>query len=598
MNFKRVFAVVCALAFAFVAVSCSCGEEDKEYEQKITVCFAEEPETMDPAKSSTVDAAIMLLNAFSGLYGYEADANGNPKLVAECAESIVTPTNNGNGTYTYVITLKEGLKWSNGTDMKASDFIYSWNRAASGTGDYAFLYEVFSGNDELVAGTADTMNISADDTTRKITITTAYYCAYFDQLLAFPTFFPVCPSVVEAHPNWASNDDYYVSNGAFCMERWTTNSEIVFKKNVNYVNAANVKLEKLTFFLSKDDDAVFANFEKGDVQYTTHVPVTQIPVLKYGTSGCNSVESRLGDDFFIGDYIGTWYLEFNVNISFNVGLTEAGSEETDWTNWDDTKNSKVRKALSLLIDRNYIVDSVTQAGQVPADGFVPAGMSDGNGNIFREEADAWYSVKASDKTANENTAIQMLKDLGYNYDETNKKFTNFPKFYAKYNMNTGNEAIITAIQDRWATFGIVMEPVSGDWTTLTVQVRNGDFVCSRMGWIADYNDPINFLEVFLSNSGNNHPQMGKSGTITETASFGPNHDKAWSEYDALISSIKTETDAAARAEKMYTAESWLKEESFVMPIYYYTNPYLVSPHLKGYLYSSLGWVSFKYAYME
>lgn len=586
--------IILTLLVAFVLVgvaSCTTPTEPK-VEQKITVSFAGDPETIDPALCSTVDASVICMNAFAGLYGYSADAKGAPVVGAACAKEVVKPVANGDGTYTYTIELKEGLKWSNGEALKASDFVYAWNRAAApSTGaDYGFLYEVMDGYEERCEDETKVLNCQANDDLGVITITTGYYCAYFDQLLAFPAFFPVCKSVVEKDDKWATKVDTYVTNGAFKMKTWTVGSEIVFEKNANYFNANKVKLETLTFFLSEDDDAVFANYTSGTIQYTTHVPVTQIPVLK-------NDKTRYGVDFFIGDYIGTWFLEFNVNQSFKPGLQNAGQTEADWKDWTDRENAEVRYALGLLIDRNYIVNQVTGGGQLPAYGFVPAGMSDGNGNVFRDEADDWWSVDSADYEANCEEAVNILKKY-YAYDETTKKFTNFPKFDVKMNATTGNVAILTAVQNMWAKFGIEFEMDSRAWSILTTEVTAGNFTASRMGWIADYNDPVNFLEIYDSKSGNNHPQLGKDGIISASSELGPNHNQSWADYDALLVAIKTETDVAKRAELMYQAEQWLKAESPVLPIYYYTNPYLCDTKLKGFLYSTLGWVLFTEAYLE
>lgn len=581
--------LICALlVIVSIFALVGCGKTD-DSNQKITVSFSGDPETIDPALCSTVDAAVICNNAFVGLYGYEADANGNPKLVARCAEEIVAPTANADGSYTYVITLKKGLKWSDGSELKASDFVYAWNRAAkpSTGGDYGFLYEVICGYDELCADESKSLDAVADNSKRTITLRTPYYCAYFDQLLAFATFFPVKEANVTANENWATSASTYITNGAFRMKSWTVGSEIIFEKNPNYVNAKEVQLQELKFFLSEDDTAVFANFRAGEIQYTTRVPVDQIPVLK---------QNNLGKDFFIGDYIGTWFLEFNVNASFKPGLANVGDDAAAWAGWTEEQNSEVRYALGLLIDRNYIVNSITAAGQQPAYGFVPAGMSDGNGNIFREEAEEWWSVDPADYDSNVQEALSILKKY-YNFDSTTGKFTNFPKFDAKLNNTTGNVAILTAVQNMWNKYGIEFEMDQRAWSILTTEVTAGNFTCSRMGWIADYNDPVNFLEIYLSNSGNNHPQLGKSGYMSSQSQFGLNDNQPWSAYDALVSSIKSEVDPARRAELMYEAEEWLREECCVLPVYYYTNPYLCSENLEGFLYSSLGWVNFEHAHL-
>ena len=169
----------------------------------LMVCIASDPETLDPAKNSSVDGATILQNAFSGLYAWDVDANGVQIVVPDCAEEVVVPTAIAGGKYQYVVTLKPGLKWSDGQDLKASDFVYAWNRAVDPAtlADYQYIFDVVDGYDE----DNPNLNLSCDDAARTITVVTSAYCAYFNQLLAFPTYFPVRKDIVEANPDaWAT----------------------------------------------------------------------------------------------------------------------------------------------------------------------------------------------------------------------------------------------------------------------------------------------------------------------------------------------------------------------------------------------------------
>ena len=589
---KKLIAVtLCLLMVVAVLAGCK-GESGKTSTaaQDLTVCTGPDPETIDPALNSAVDGSIMITNCFSGLYGYVAGDDGKPVIAADCAEEVVTPTEIEGGKYQYVITLKEGLKWSDGVEMKASDFIYGWNRAVDpATGaDYQYIFDVIDGYSDSTPA----LNIFADDAARTITIVTTAYCAYFDQLLAFPTYMPIRKDVIDQYGDtWATSPTSYITNGAFKMSDWVVGDKIVFVKNENYWNKDSVKLDSLTFALSDDDDSIFANYSNGTYMLTTNVAVTQIPILK-------ADETRYNVDFFLGDYIGTYYLEFNVNVSFKPGQTVATDDASSWDGWTEAQNSEVRHALGLLIDRNYIVEEVTGGGQQPAYGFVPAGMDDGTGTDFRSKAAKWWSVEKADYDANVAEAIEILKQW-YTYDETTKAFTDFPTFQYSFNTSSGNEAIAVAIQDMWSAYGINVTYDQMTWATLLPVLDAGDFTMSRLGWIADYNDPINFLEIFLSSGGNNHPRLGKDADAhSGEAVFGANNDQSWkADYDALIAAIKSESDMAARAELMYQAEAMVQTSYAALPLYYYTNPYLCSTKLIDYLYSPLGWISFKEAYI-
>ena len=555
--------------------------------QDIMVCVGPDPEYMDPAFNSSVDGSIMLNNAFSGIYGYSTDESGKIVVVADCASEIVTPTEVDGGKYQYVITLKDGLKWSDGEPMKASDFTYAWNRAVdpATAADYQYIFDVIDGYSE----TEPALNIVADDAANTITIVTKAYCSYFDQLLAFPTYYPVRQDIVEAGPDtWATVAETYITNGAFRMKEWTPGSSIVFEKNEHYWDAANVKLNTLTFALSDDDDANFANYENDTYALIYNVAISQIPTLK---------ETRLDKDFFIGDYIGTYFLEFNVEASLKPGLTSADDSAAAWQDWTPEQNAEVRKALGLLIDRNYIVEEVTQSGELPANGFVPKGVDDGTGAEFRSKAGEWYSVDAAEYDANCEQAVEILKKY-YEFDEASGKFTNIPIFEYSINTNSRNIAICEAVQNMWADYGIQTSVDQRTWSVIQTALTNGDFTMSRLGWIADYNDPINFLEIYVSVSGNNHPRLGKEGPVGAAAIYGANKDKTWADaYDALVAQIKATSDMQERATLMYQVEEALKDTSTIVPIFFYTNPYLAKETLKDYIYSPLGWVSFKHAYV-
>lgn len=585
---KKLFAVLlAALMLAGCLAGCSTGS-GSNVPQELTVCTGPDPQTIDPALNSSVDGAIMISNAFSCLYQWHDNDDGSQSIIADCAEEVVEPTVLEDGKCQYVITLKEGLKWSDGQELKASDFVYAWNRAVDPAtlADYQYIFDVIDGYDD----TAPALNIAADDAARTVTIVTKALCPYFNQLLAFPTYMPVRQDIVEADPEgWTFNPDTYVTNGAFKMQEWTVGDKIVFVRNENYWDAKNVKLDKLTFALSDDDDAIFANYENGTYQYTTTVPVSQIPVLKNDTN-------RMNVDFFLGDYSGTYFLEFNVEVSFKPGLTSASSDAEAWTDWTPQQNAEVRHALALLIDRNYIVDEITQGGQKPAAGFVPEGMDDGTGKIFRENAEPWWSVDPADYDANVAEALEILKKY-YTFDEATGTFTNFPAFEYSVNPTSGNLAMCAAIKDMWDDYGINPDVDQRTWSVIQTALTDGDFTMSRLGWIADYIDPITFLEIFVAASGNNHPRLGKDGTIGSAAIYGDG-TKTWADaYEALITKIKSSGDLEERANLMYQAEAVLRDTYTVCPIYHYTNPYLCKTNVKDYLYSPLGFIYFRNAYI-
>ena len=180
----------------------------------INVCLASEPATLDPALNSAVDGATMINHLFSGLAKWGLDASGNLELQPDCAEELVEGVENEDGTVTYTYTLKDGLTWSDGQPVTAGDFVFAWNRAIAPetAADYGYMFEV-------VDGYADgKLNVNAvDDKTLEVTL--ANTVAYWNELLAFPTYMPVREDVV-ANESWATDPSTYVGNGAYVMSSW------------------------------------------------------------------------------------------------------------------------------------------------------------------------------------------------------------------------------------------------------------------------------------------------------------------------------------------------------------------------------------------
>lgn len=328
-----------------------------EGKDALNVCLASEPDTLDPALNSAVDGATMVSHLFAGLAKWGQDAEGKLEIQADCAEKLVAPVTNDDGSVTYTYTLKEGLKWSDGKELKASDFEYAWQRAASADlgADYGYMFDVVKGY-----GT-DALDVKADDAARTITVTLTVPVAYWNELLAFPTYFPVRKDVV-ASEDWATNPSTYISNGAYTMSAWEHDSLITLKKNDNYHDADAVTMPTLNCYLSDDANNMLANFKKGDWLMIDDVPTNEIATLK----------TEYKDEFVVAGQLGTYYVCWNVNKDLGLEKEEDRVE--------------VRKAIGLLLDRNYICEDVAQGGQVPASSFVAMGLTDTNGKEFYQNA--------------------------------------------------------------------------------------------------------------------------------------------------------------------------------------------------------------------
>ncbi len=591
MKMRRVLALL--LAFTMVFTLTACGKKDGA-KDTLAVCLASEPDTLDPALNSAVDGATMVAHLFSGLAKWSQDANGNVVIVADAAEELVDGVVNADGTVTYTYTLKEGLKWSDGQPLKASDFVFAWNRAASVelAADYGYMFELVDGYAEIWSENppADAkLNVVAkDDRTLVVTIENAVN--YWNELLAFPTYYPVREDVVKDEA-WATSPETYICNGPYKMTAWEHNSVITLEKNENYHDADSVTMNKLECYLSDDSNNMLANFENGSWLLIDDVPTNEIANLK----------TTYPTEFVVAGQIGTYYVCWNVNenlLPADSKLTGADAEKAE---------AEIRNAMGLLLDRNYIADQIGQAGQVPASSFVAMGMTDADGSQFYKNAgdnagfDGYYNVAKDAFEANYASAVETLKKY-YNFDAATQKFTNVPTLTYLYNTGDGHKAIGEYIQGALAAVGITMNLENQEWNTFLNTRKNGDYSVARNGWLADYNDPICFLDMWTTVSGNNDIQFGRgdhaglkmySVDLTPYGSSLKVTNGTWAEtYDALIGEIKACTDANNRYAMMHIAEDMLMETGCVVPLYFYTDIYMVDDSIEGFFCNPLGYKYF------
>lgn len=273
---------------------------------------------------------------------------------------------------------------------------------------------------------------------------------------------------------------------------------------------------------------------------------------------------------------------------------------------DEVKQAEIRQAIGLLFDRNYICEEIGQAGQLPASSFVAMGMTEPDGSQFYENANGgggYYSVDPADFEANVNEAIEILKKY-YEWDESAQKFTNFPTLTYLYNTSEGHKAIGEYLQSALASVGITINLENQEWNTFLNTRKAGDYSIARNGWLADYNDPICFLDMWTTDSGNNDVQFGR-GNHGELAMYSVDttdlgldlkvENGTWSEtYDPLISLVKTTTDPETRYALMHKAEDLLMSTGAICPLYYYTDPYMISKTVDGFFANPLGYKYFMY----
>ena len=552
------------------------------------------PETMDPALNSASSGSNLIRLAFAGLMGTRV-TDGVVTKEPELAESY---TVSEDGTV-YTFTLREGLKWSDGSDFFASDVVKSWNRAADEKlgASYGFLFDVIDGY-----GTGS-LNVVADDAARTLTVTLNAPCAYFLELCGFTTFCPVKTELADDEGAWAVNPETYIGTGPFRVTSFKVDDVVTYEKNPYYWNADAVRLGGINAYLSEDSVAILAAYEADTISLAQTIDPAEFDRLNTQYPG----------ELTMYDQIGTYYVLFNVHKD----LSPEGKTFTQ------AENAKARYALGLMVNRQDLVDYVTMGGQVPATGFYPIGLGDGNTEVSRGEGSiystwytgpATYSAEYPTYTEDQVEGIKILMDLGYSYTgslETGDiKFTDVPGFEFSFNQNATNSAIVQYVQECWNLIGVNATINTEAWATLQTKLKAGDAEASRMGWVADFNDCVNFLEIFISNSGNNYPRLGQSvGDYTRytentksaglDACWGPNNDQSWADcYDALVAQIKNATDVEERAKLCAEAEDVLMATGAVAPLYYYTNPTMVKSNVKNLAILPTGDIVWNYAYIE
>lgn len=517
-----------------------------------TVQYGSNPETLDPALNSAVDGGNTIITVFETLL----IINENNEAVPGQAESWTTSEDG----LTWTFTMRDGLKWSDGTDLNAKDFEYSFKRMADP--DTAAPYAetclgMIDGFEEAagfpdadgnptVEPNLDALNVKASDDGKTLTIVLAYPCSYFDKIVAFAAMSPVQKATVEANGDaWCTSPDTYVCNGPFMITEWTPSERIVLTKNPNYVggwDSSKIVSESITLLLLEDSSASFAAYNSGEAQLIKDVPTDEIPSL---------TKAEDGGDFYVDTILGTYYVSLNLKR-------------------DAFKDAKVRRALSLAIDRDYVANTIMQGTYSTADSIVGPGIVDENG-YFHDNGNAPYI--SADYEANLAEAKKLLADAGYPNGE------GYPTI--EYSTNDAGYHVPLAeyLQQAWSDLGITLTISKMEWSSFTAARRAGEYDVARNGWVMDYNDPSNMIELFCTDNGNNDGKYSNP------------------DFDAAMEASRV-ADPAEHFAQLHKAEDILMEDTGCLPIAYYNDYWLQSPALKGTWHSPYGYWYLQYGYIE
>ena len=519
-----------------------------------TVQLGPNPETLDPALNSSVDGANTIITTFEPLLLIDE----NNEIVPGQAE---LPEVSEDGL-TWTFTMKDGLKWSDGSDLTAKDFEYSFKRLASpdtaapyGETVVGMIdgYQDAIGNPDADGNTTtdpdwDALNVHASEDGKTLTVQLAYPCSYFDKLCAFAAMSPVQEATIEANGDaWCTEPDTFICNGPYYISNWVPSERIVLTKNPYYAggwDSSKIVSDTITLLLLEDSSASYTAYNSGEAQLIKNVPTDEIPSL---------TKAEDGGDFYVDTILGTYY----------ISLNDQREPFTD---------AKVRKALSLAIDRDYVANTIMQGTYEPAYNFVGPGIVDESG-MFYDNANGGERYISDDYEANLEEAKSLLAEAGYPDGE------GFPAI--TYSANDAGYHIPVAeyIQQAWGELGITVNIDKVEWSSFLPLRRSGDYDVSRNGWVMDYNDPSNMIELFCSTNGNNDGKYNNP------------------EFDATIEASKV-ADKTVHFQKLHEAEDILMEDAAAIPVAYYTDFWLQSPSLKGTWHSPYGYWYLQYGYVE
>ena len=508
----------------------------------LAVQIGPDPETVDPALNTAIDASNVILHAFETLLTFDE----NNDIVPGQAESFDVSDDG----LTYTFHLRDGLKWSDGSDFTAEDFVYSWKRLADPMTAAPYAADMLSmvkGYDEAAAGDIDALGVSAPDT-KTLVVELSSPCVYFDKIITHASMAPVKKDVVDANGDqWALAPETYISNGPLKMIEWVPGSHMTFAKNENYWNADKVTLNSLKFVLMEDSNAAYSAYQTGEVQMIKDIPTEEIPSLQDSP------------DYHLDPRLATSYTIFN----------------TQKAPFDD---AKVRMALSLAVDREYVANTLMIGTVAPATNFVGPGISDAEaGSSFEEvtrKNNGGDFFNVNNYEADLEKAKELLAEAGYPNGE------GFPIIEYMTNDAGYNKPVAEYLQSAWKDLGITMDIKIVEWSTFTPTRRAGDFEICRGGWVYDYDDPSNMLNLLASTSGNNDGKYSNP------------------EVDKLLEEARSTADKAEHYEKLHAAENLIMEDAAVSPLVYSSDFYLQNPKLKGTWHSPYGYWYFMYATME
>ena len=544
---KRIILATLALAGAMALSGCGGSKSASKNGKILTIEEGPDVETIDPALNQSADGANYITMISDNLLRIDKDGKIAPSMAEKYEVS--------DDGLTWTFHLRDGLKWSDGSDFTSNDFVYSWQRMVDPevAAPYAETmlgmvegYKDAIGNPDANGNTTTTpdrtkLKVEAPDD-KTFVVHMSHPTPYFDRLATFAALSPVKKDVVEANPDgWSLDPKTYVSTGPFKLTEWKQGSHILVTKNEYYWNKDAVKLDGIKCLLMQDQNAAFSAYESGEASMIKDYPVEEV----------TTIQKR--PDYKSSPKLGISYIDVNNDL-------------------DEFKDPKVREALALALDRKYMAETITAGINSPATGFIPTGVVDWDGSAWADnitDKSVYYDNDNFD--ANLAKAKELLKEAGH------ENGAGLPTMSYTTNDAGFNKKVAEYLQQAWKELGINVEVNIVEWKSFIPQRRSGNYQIARDGWVMDYNDPSNLLECAYSTNGNNSSRYKNP------------------EYDALLDKAANETDAKTRFGYLHQAEELLLKDTGVIPLMYQNETYLQKDNIKDSFYTSDGIWHFEYA---
>ena len=475
-----------------------------------------EPDSLDPQKARADEAQRVLRDICEGLTTLDKSGGVAPGIAEKW---LVSPDGK-----TYTFSLRHDARWSSGQPVVAADFVAGLRRLVdpATASQYAEVVDVIANAGDIVAGRKhpESLGVTAPDAYTVI-VQLSTPAPYLPALLSHPSTCPVDPVALANDKDAYARPGNLPSDGAFVLAQWVHGSYIYLTRNPHYWNNAATRLDAVKYMILPDEDAELTLYRADQLDVTDVIPKSQ-----YGW-----IRSHLNDQLHVSPSLGVYFYGFNL-------------QSAPFAN-----NVKLRRALSMAVDRDELAQLVVRSGELPAYGWIPPGV-----HAYTSQSADYRSLTMAQRIAE---ARELYAEAGYSAAKP-------LRFELRYNTGEIHNELAVAIASMWQqALGVQVSLRAEEFRSLLQDIDRGDVQMFRSSWIGDYNDAYTFAQYFKSDFGINLTHY---------------HNPA---YDDLVNRAAAELDLAKRRALLEQAEQVMLADQPVIPIYFYVSKHLVKPRVTG-----------------